>query len=121
LCGYLTLAARMLQSDDTSWCDAWNFGPIPGDEIPVCRLVELFIEAWGGGSWIDTSDPKQPHEAAALRLNIDKALHQLDWRPRWNVGEAVRRTADWFRQYDRDGSSGMLAACRADIEAYEGK
>ena len=28
--GYLTLAARMLQSDDPAWCDAWNFGPHAG-------------------------------------------------------------------------------------------
>ena len=120
LCGYLTLARRMLLSDDAAWCDAWNFGPIPGDEIPVCRLVEQFIAAWGEGRWSDVSDPSQPHEAAALRLSIDKALHQLSWRPQWSVAEAVRRTAAWFRRFYGKPAADMLAACREDIEAYGG-
>jgi CDP-glucose 4,6-dehydratase len=118
--GYLLLAAKMLKSDDVCWCDAWNFGPIPGDEIPVCRLVDLFIEAWGSGSWKDVSDPSHPHEAAALRLNIDKALHQLGWRPRWAVAEAVRRTAAWFRRFYYEPSGTMIAACRQDIDEHEG-
>ncbi len=118
LSGYLTLAVRMFESDDPAWSDAWNFGPIPGDEIPVCRLVEQFIEAWGEGRWNDVSDPSHPHEAAALRLNIDKALHQLGWRPRWNVCEAVRRTAAWFRRYYHEGASSSRQACLQDIQAY---
>ena len=119
--GYLTLAARMLQSDDPAWCDAWNFGPLPGEEIPVSQLVELFVQAWGSGSWQDASDREGPHEAGVLRLCIDKALHQLGWRPRWGVAEAVRRTAEWFRRFYASSSPepDSLAACREDIEAYE--
>ena len=117
--GYLTLAARLLQSDETALCDAWNFGPLPGEEIPVNQLVEHFLRAWGGGTWNDVSDPAQPHEAAVLRLSIDKALHQLQWRPRWGVVEAVRRTAAWFRCFYACPTPDALAACRQDIEAYE--
>ncbi len=77
LSGYLMLAARMLQSDDPALCDAWNFGPLPGEEIPVAQLVELFVQAWGDGAWQDVSDPQAPHEAGVLRLCIDKAVDQL--------------------------------------------
>jgi CDP-glucose 4,6-dehydratase len=140
--GYLTLAARMVDSDDPALCDAWNFGPTPGEEISVAQLVELFVQAWGSGTWRDVSDPKEPHEAAVLRLCIDKALHQLGWRPRWCVAEAVRRTAEWFRRFyenlpspvcctrqDGRGAGGegkgdgaspdALTACLEDIEAYQ--
>ncbi len=119
LSGYLTLAARMLASDDPKWCEAWNFGPLPGDEIPVGRLVDSFIAAWGEGQWKDTSDANRPHEAQVLRLGIDKALRQLGWRPRWNVAEAVRRTAAWYRRFYRDRPSNMREACLADVAAYE--
>jgi CDP-glucose 4,6-dehydratase len=119
LSGYLTLAARMLQSPDPAWCDAWNFGPTPGEEISVGPLVERFIAAWGSGSWQDASDPRQPHEAHTLRLCIDKALHQLDWRPRWGVGEAVRRTAAWYRRFYEGHSTEMYPTCLADIDDFE--
>ncbi len=120
LSGYLTLAARMLQSDDPSLCDGWNFGPLPGEEIPVYQLVEHFIHAWGTGSWKDVSDHNQPHEAGVLRLSIDKAIHQLSWRPRWGVAEATARTAGWYRRFHRRNLPNMAAACREDIEHYEG-
>jgi CDP-glucose 4,6-dehydratase len=117
--GYLTLAARMLGSDDPRWCDGWNFGPLPGDETPVGRLVDSFIAAWGEGQWKDMSDPSQPHEAQVLRLAVDKALYQLGWHSRWNVAEAIRRTADWYRRFYHDRPSNMREACLADIAAYE--
>jgi CDP-glucose 4,6-dehydratase len=119
LSGYLTLAARMLGSDDPRLCDAWNFGPLPGEELPVARLVEMFLAAWQGGSWTDASDPRQPHEANVLRLNIDKALSQLRWRPTWTLAETVARTARWYRRYYDDCQQCMLEACRQDIAAYE--
>ena len=117
--GYLTLAARLLESDDVHWCDAWNFGPLTGEEIPVYRLVELFLQVWGEGTWQDSSSPNQPHEAGVLRLNIDKAVHQLGWRPCWGISEAVRRTAQWYRQFYRHGRSSMHEWCLADIDRYE--
>jgi CDP-glucose 4,6-dehydratase len=116
--GYLTLAARMMESDDARWCNAWNFGPLPGNDIPVRRLVELFLQTWGEGTWRDASQPGQPHEAGALRLSIDKAIHQLGWRPRWSVAEAVRRTAQWYRRFHRHESPTMRDACLAEINDY---
>ena len=119
LSGYLTLAARMLVSDDPRWCEAWNFGPLPGDDTPVGRLVDSFLAAWGEGQWKDMSDPGQPHEAQVLRLGIDKALYELGWHPRWSVAEAVQHTAAWYRRFYHDRPSSMREACLADIAAYE--
>lgn len=119
LSGYLTLAGAMLTCDDPRLCDAWNFGPMPGVDLPVCRLVELFLAAWGGGSWQDVGTPNQPPEAAVLRLNIEKSLCHLGWRPRWNTAEAVARAARWYRRYYAGGGPSMREACLEDIAAYE--
>jgi len=119
LSGYLRLAARMLVASDPRLCGAWNFGPMPGEETTVCRLIEQFIREWGGGSWQDASDPHQPHEDDVLRLSIDKAVHQLGWRPRWGVAEAVRRSCAWYRRFYQAKPPSMLGACLEDIEAYE--
>ncbi len=117
LCGYLTLAARMVAMPHARWCSAWNFGPASGEELPVGKLVELFLEVWGSGSWRDLSAPDAPHEAGLLRLAIDKAIWELDWRPRWSVREAVTRTAQWYQAFD--STEDMVSRCLADIEAYE--
>lgn len=117
LSGYLTLAAAMLERPDAKWCGGWNFGPVPGTELPVGRLADAFVAAWGGGRWEDRSDPAQPHEASILRLSIEKAGWELGWHPRWNCEQMIERTARWYRDV-LCGGADARAACEADIEAY---
>jgi CDP-glucose 4,6-dehydratase len=116
--GYLLLASRMLSQSDPALCDAWNFGPIPGDDVPVARLAEWVIKAWGSGSIGDARRPDQPHEARSLRLSIDKAVAYLGWRPRWGVREAVERTVAWYARHARTGES-MLETCVEQIADWE--
>ncbi|MBI3860853.1 MAG: CDP-glucose 4,6-dehydratase, partial [Planctomycetia bacterium] len=119
LCGYLTLASRMLLDPQCRWCDAWNFGPLAQDAVSVREVTDAFVAAWGSGRWVDQSNPRQPHEAHVLRLNVDKALTELNWRPRWNVAEAIERTARWYhRFYDRPEAA--LEATLADLRDYGG-
>jgi CDP-glucose 4,6-dehydratase len=99
LSGYLTLAAKLLASDEPSLCSGWNFGPLPGNELPVREIVELFLQEWGAGSWNDVSESDKPHESHILRLSIDKAIWQLGWEPRWNVQRTLFETARWYRTY----------------------
>jgi CDP-glucose 4,6-dehydratase len=118
LSGYLQLAAKMTSDPSPRWCEAWNFGPLPGDEWPVGRLADAFFSAWGSGGWRDVGDPNQPHEASLLRLSIDKAIAHLGWKPRWQVREAAERTARWFRDYYVERGS-MTDTCLAEIHDYE--
>jgi CDP-glucose 4,6-dehydratase len=118
LLGYLLLGQNLTVSDDPKWCGAWNFGPLPGGEASVRELVETFCQIWGDGQWEDRSDPVAPAEAHMLRLCIDKAFSELGWMPRWDVHQAVARTAAWYRQWAKDPSQNMFAACTADINAY---
>jgi CDP-glucose 4,6-dehydratase len=123
--GYLLLAARMLTTPDgVRLADAWNFGPSGLEVVTVGALVDLFLAAWGSGSWQDASAGGQPHEAQLLRLSIDKAVTLLGWRPRWSVSEAVRRTALWYRRFYQQGpavraAGSMRDACLAEIADYE--
>jgi CDP-glucose 4,6-dehydratase len=123
--GYLLLAARMLTTPDGArLADAWNFGPSSLEVVTVGELVDLFVAAWGSGSWQDASLGGQPHEARLLRLSIDKAVTLLGWRPRWSVSEAVRRAALWYRRFYEKAPAARVAgsmcnACLADIADYE--
>lgn len=118
LSGYLTLAARMLQSDDPTLAGGWNFGPLPGNELPVREIVEHLIDQWGSGRWFDASDPKQPHESQVLRLSIDKAMWRLGWRPRWSVQRALHETVRWYQAYFA-GERDLARLCLEQIARYE--
>ena len=57
-----------------------------------------------------------------MRLSIDKAVTQLGWRPRWSVGEAIRRTALWYRHFYEQSpavAGSMRAHCLADIADFQ--
>lgn len=102
LSGYLQLGAQLLH-DGRRFEGPWNFGPTDqaGDR-PVRWVVERFLEEWGSGSWITPADAgRQPHEAHRLSLDSTKAREQLGWAPVWDAQTAVRRTASWYREYDR--------------------
>jgi CDP-glucose 4,6-dehydratase len=118
LSGYLTLAAAMLDRPDPKWSSSWNFGPLSGTELPVGKLADVFIQAWGSGTWEDTSIPGQPHEASILRLNSEKACCELGWRPRWTCREMIQRTARWYKRVLCDRANAR-DACEADIGAFE--
>ncbi len=117
LSGYLTLASAMLAEPGPKWCEGWNFGPVSGTELPVGKLADAFVKAWGTGEWADQSTPGQPHEASILRLSIEKAGWELGWHPRWSCEEMVKRTARWYRTVLCEGADAR-AACEADIAAY---
>lgn len=118
LSGYLTLAAKLVVTDDLSFCSGWNFGPLPGNEIPVRELVDEFLREWGSGSWVDVSSSHHPHEATILRLCVDKALWQLDWKTCWDVRETLQQTARWYRRY-LDGVQSMQEFTLSQISMYE--
>lgn len=99
IAGYLLLGMKM-HSKPLDFSEAFNFGPLPNDHLPVKRVVEKAVEYWGSGSWKDVSDKSQPHEAHLLQLDISKARKALNWTPRLKAEDAIRWTIDWYKQRD---------------------
>jgi len=118
LSGYLTIAAKLLGEDAADYCSGWNIGPLPGNELPVEKVVEYFLHCWGDGRYVDASDPNQPPEANILRLCIDKAIWNLDWRPRWSVYQSLEKAAEWYRAY-LDNPRDIRNVSLAQIAEYE--
>ena len=118
LAGYLTLAARMLEKPAAQWCTGWNFGPTDDTDITVQQFTELFIAAWGAGSWKDLHDPRAPIETPLLRLAVTKATAGLAWRPQFTAREAIARTAVWYRGFAADPNSARTL-CASDIALHE--
>ncbi len=118
LSGYLTLVQRMLQTDDATFCEGWNIGPLPGNELSVKGVVETFLEEWGTGSWRDVSHPDQLREATLLHLAIDKAMWKLPWKPCWTVQESLQKTAQWYKAWF-EGLQSVQDVSLGQIEEYE--
>lgn len=103
--GYLLLAIRLYEEPE-KFSDAYNFGPLPDDHFSVQQLIELFIACWGEGSWVNVSDPGNPHEAGLLKLDISKAGRELGWTPKLSAKDAIRWTAEWYKEPEE-----KIAAC----------
>jgi CDP-glucose 4,6-dehydratase len=113
--GYLLLAEQ-LATHGGPFASAFNFGPALEANRPVQELVEAALQHWPG-DWQDISDPDAPHEAGRLHLQIDKAHHQLGWKPRWDFATTVTRTVSWYKAVHEGASA--LDCCLADLKAYQ--
>lgn len=116
LSGYLHLAWRLCQDDGQRFAEGWNFGPEDGSIITVRELAQRLIRAYGRGTIIEAQDPRQPHEAQWLKLDISKARARLGWFPIWDIDTTVQRTAGWYRAVDAGADAVALAD--ADLHAY---
>jgi CDP-glucose 4,6-dehydratase len=116
--GYLMLAEAMLRGAD--WPEAVNFGPPPGDVVPVHRVIALARDAWPGiaePGWHRVEAATKPHEAATLSLDSGLARRVLGWRPRWTLAEAVGHSMAWYRHVAAGGDA--RAITDAQIDAFE--
>lgn len=95
--GYLLLAAH-LNKQRNVYSTAFNFGPFPDDHLTVKELVETSIRSWGTGSWKDISNKQQVHEAKLLKLNIARAIAELQWKPKLSAPQAIEWTVDWYKE-----------------------
>ncbi|MGI9444762.1 MAG: CDP-glucose 4,6-dehydratase [Rubripirellula sp.] len=118
LSGYMTLASKLLTTNDREFCSGWNIGPLPGNELPVQEVVEHFIKCWGSGEYLDSSDPNQLPEANILRLCIDKAIWKLKWRPCWSTYDSLAKTVDWYQAY-LQAPNEMRAVSLSQIADYQ--
>jgi CDP-glucose 4,6-dehydratase len=114
LSGYLTLGAMMLEGDREAM-GAWNFGPPESKETTVEDLVSLVVEEWGEGDWRVERTNERKNESKYLRLDSSKSMTELDWRCKWDVLTAVRRSVEWYRRHAigtdmKDFSLGQIAA-----------
>ena len=118
LSGYLWLGARLATAGRPNpLADAFNFGPGPQANVPVQTVVELFLQHWPG-QWERRQENAPPKEAPLLNLSIDKAVRRLDWRPVWDLPEAVAHTARWYHERHVAHNPDMAAWSRQQIHQY---
>jgi len=121
LSGYLCLAQALTQGhaseqESNPFCSAFNFGPSLESNRSVRQLIEEGLKYWPG-NWDNRSANTAPHEAGRLHLQIDKAMHKLDWQPRWPFAPTVARTVSWYR--DVSNGADPRQCCMGDLHIYQ--
>lgn len=114
--GYLVLGSALatrLRFED--YAGGFNFGPDPKANRSVEELVNEILKTTKG-AWIDKSDPNAVHEAGLLNLDIRKAKRILGWTPKWDFGETVARTVEWYMAMENGADAGFIS--RMQIEEY---
>ena len=97
--GYITLALDLIEKPELHG-EAFNFGPQDLESHSVLQLVNQISINLDHVAWQqETASHEFPHEAALLKLNCDKALHQLRWHAVMGFDQTVKMTTDWYRSF----------------------
>lgn len=117
LCGYFRIAEHLARAPQSDAPQSWNFGPEAAGNVRVEVVARKLAHAWGeGAGYLVEREPNPVHEATLLALDSTKAEQELGWRPRWNLDETVKATADWYRAYSR--GEDMYSVTRRQLAAY---
>jgi CDP-glucose 4,6-dehydratase len=101
LSGYL-LAGKCLYENSSLNGEAFNFGPNSDQNKTVLELIDALAQVWGNtqnDNLYKVIPPPTFHEAGLLKLNCDKALHLLSWKPVMNFKETTSLTTLWYKKF----------------------
>lgn len=117
LSGYLCLAIALTQHPRLHG-EAFNFGPHAQQNHSVLELVQEMALHWPQVRWHSKSTKTRgPYESGLLKLNCDKALHELSWHAVMGFQETVQMTAEWYQVfYEKQSPIGEIT--KAQILTY---
>jgi len=93
----------MRQYEDGAFAGCYNVGPEDEGCVNTGDLVTLFCDTWKAQagndlSWVNRHDGG-PHEANFLKLDCSKMKNTFEWRPKWNIAQAMQKLVEWYRIY----------------------
>ncbi len=104
LSGYLTLAVQLNENDSLNG-ESFNFGPPPSNDFTVRELVDKMSHIWGDSNWNEVSGDENLKESNLLKLNCEKALKDLNWKPTLNFDQTIEFTVHWYKSYFKNNNN----------------
>ena len=123
LSGYLR-AAQALAEDAPINGEPFNFGPNADQNHTVLELLQVISTHWkfdGLKEHFAIESNNAFHEAGLLKLNCDKALSYLQWKPVLEFTDTALFTGGWYDAYYNGKKQDMFAYTVEQIAAYENK
>ncbi len=122
LSGYLRVGQLLAENRKFNG-EAYNFGPRSENSYSVLELIHALATKWGftqSKEAYHVIENTSFHEAGLLKLNCDKALHELAWQPVLSFQQTVDFTADWYHHFYKEKSSkDIFAFTLNQIEKYQ--
>ena len=112
---YLKLA--MKQYEDNKYAGHYNIGPNVEDCISTEGLVKLFVNYWKDASYLFV-DKYGQHEANYLKIDSSKARLHFNWKPRWNIKQAIEKTVEWYQAFG--SNKDIIEVTNKQIDEYLG-
>jgi CDP-glucose 4,6-dehydratase len=99
LYGYMLLAMKAY-NEPKEYSLPFNFAPdTSSNYFTVEVITQTFINILNKGGYKILESSRRGHEAKFLRLDSSRANTMLNWRPRYQTEDAIRVTAEWFKDY----------------------
>ena len=101
LSGYLQVASHLYHSKLNGF-HSFNFGPSSEDEKTVLQLTKDLLHVWDCNTSDDdliSTTSSNLSESRLLKLNCDKALSLLNWRPTLTYLETVNYVSAWYKEF----------------------
>lgn len=118
LSGYLLLGAKLYSDSEGFSGEAYNFAPEVERGGSVGEITAVFRKRWKGFEVkVDRAQTGTKKETKWLRLNYEKALLELGWRPKLALADALDWTAAWYETYYADSKKAREFTC-AQIDRY---
>lgn len=120
LSGYLTVG-QFLHENISLNGESFNFGPAADQTFTVQEVLDAISANWKFKTdfeQITLQEEKGFHEAGLLKLNCDKALHKLRWKPALSFQQATALTANWYHHFYNSGAEGLYDLTLLQLENY---
>lgn len=114
LFAYLQIGQSLSEQGPSAYLPSYNIGPEDGDMLTVEEVTQIFIKAYGKGSYQCLQKNHEVHEAGLLLLDNSAIKKDFSWQPKLTAAQAVQWTADWYA----DEQSSALDKTRSQIERY---
>jgi CDP-glucose 4,6-dehydratase len=85
LSGYLTLGSALYS--DSKFSGSWNIGPVEHKNYYVIDVVNILKDKIKINLNIENLNSKK--ECYSLRLDVSKAINELDWKPKLNFETTI--------------------------------
>lgn len=119
LSGYLLAAQALSEGKSGIHGEPFNFGPDADQNKTVEELIKRLTYYWDASleQLYQVTGDIQFHEAGLLKLNCDKALFYLHWKPILVFEETALFTSKWYKAYYA-GKEDIFLYSKAQLGSY---